>query len=272
VCAVSPYDPAVRGRIEREDGHATQRVGLGSAIAFRALANREIDVYVDYSGTVWANFMGRTDTPPRDVVLAELTDWLRETHGVTLVGALGFENAYALAMRRVRAEELGITSIENLARHAGSLRIGGDFEFFSRPEWQALRDAYGLHFANTRQYQSTFMYEAVASGEVDVISAFSSDGRIAAEDLMVLDDPRQVILPYDAILLVSGRRTGDPLLQCALTPLVGAISIDSMREANLMVDRDAEKASPAEAARWLAGRAAPGRSSRPCRSGATRAR
>src|SRR5690606_12787201 len=102
--------------------------------------------------------------------------WLEERHGVVMLGTLGFENAYGLAMRRDRAEELGIATIADLAAHAGALEIGGDYEFFARPEWEAVRTAYGLQFASRREFESTFMYQAVASGEVDVISAFTSDG------------------------------------------------------------------------------------------------
>jgi osmoprotectant transport system permease protein len=135
------------------------------------------------------------------------------------------------------------------------LRLGTDFEFLARPEWAALRDRYGLAFREQRQYQSTFMYRAVASHEVDVISAFSSDGRIAAYDLVVLEDPKQVILPYDAILLLSPRRANDATLRRALAPLTGAVPIELMREANQMVDRDENKRSPAQAARWIADKA-----------------
>jgi osmoprotectant transport system permease protein len=242
-------------QLEEQGASATRRVGLGSAIAFRALVNDDIDVYVDYSGTVWTNYARRRDMPSRQVLLQELREWLREEHGALLLGTLGFENAYALAMRRERAEELGIASIADLAAHAASLSIGGDFEFFARPEWRALQDRYGLQFAANRQYQSTFMYKAVAGGEVDVISAFSSDGRIAAEDLVVLADTLQVIPPYDAIVLIAPGRAADPLLRRALEPLLGSIPVERMREANLMVDRDEAKLTPPQAARWLAAQA-----------------
>ncbi|HEX7080863.1 MAG TPA: glycine betaine ABC transporter substrate-binding protein [Gammaproteobacteria bacterium] len=241
----------ITGRLARSGKPVSKRVGLGSVIAFRALARNELDVYVDYSGTVWANIMHRADTPPRDQVLREMREWLRREYGVTLLGTLGFENAYALAMRREQAERLGIETIADLAAHAPSMTIGGDFEFFARPEWEAIRSAYGLRFAERRQFQSTFMYRAAASGEVDVISAFSSDGRIAAEDLIVLEDPRNAILPYDAIVLVAPARADDAALLGALRPLIGAIPIDVMREANWRVDRDGDKLTPAAAARWL---------------------
>jgi osmoprotectant transport system permease protein len=241
-------------RIRAQGGTAIRKTGLGSAIAFRALSRNEIDAYVDYSGTLWANVMQRTDRPSREIVLRTTAQWLHEHHGVELLGPLGFENAYALAMRRQQAAELGIRSIRDLAAHAPNLKIGGDFEFFARPEWTALRDHYGLRFAERRQFQSTFMYKAVSSGEVDVISAFSSDGRIAAEDLVVLDDPDQVLLPYDAVILLSPRRAHDAVLRAALEPLRNQVNIELMREANMMVDRESDKVTPAAAARWLAER------------------
>ena len=243
------------GRIARAGSSATQRVGLGSVIAFKALANNDIDAYVDYSGTVWANVLDRKDSPPRVQMLEEMKRLLKEKYGVTLLGALGFENAYALAMRSDDARSLNVRTIADLAARASELRLGTDFEFLARPEWAALRDSYGLAFREQRQYQSTFMYRAVASREVDVISAFSSDGRIAAYDLAVLEDPNQVILPYDAIVLLAPRRANDATLRRALMPLIGAVSIGPMREANQMVDRDANKVSPAQAAQWLAGKA-----------------
>jgi osmoprotectant transport system permease protein len=239
-------------RIEQSGAAATQRVGLGSVFAFKALANNEIDAYVDYSGTVWANVLGRKDSLPRAQMLEEMTRVLKEKYGVTLLGALGFENAYALAMRGDEARSLNVRTIADLSSRASGLKLGADFEFLARPEWAALRDRYGLAFRERRQYQSTFMYRAVANREVDVISAFSSDGRIAAYDLTVLEDPKQVILPYDAIVLLAPRRANDATLRGALTPLIGAVQIGPMREANQMVDRDDNKQTPAQAARWLA--------------------
>ena len=238
-------------RISAAGGTAAQRMGLGSAIVFGALANGDIDVYVDYSGTIWANVMRRTDVPRREPMLAEMGAWLRAEQGIVMLGALGFENAYGLAMRRDRAESLGIATIADLAAHGAELIIGADLEFLARPEWNALQAAYGLQFASRREFGPTFMYEAVVDGEVDVISAFTSDGRIAANDLLVLADPAGAILPYDAIVLIAPHRAEDALLRRALEPLVGAIPLAFMQEANYRVDRDRDKETPAAAARWL---------------------
>ena len=163
----------------RDAGFETaRRDGLGSTVIFDALSSGEIDVYVDYSGTVWADDMRRRDIPGRRAVLDQMSRWLRKTSRIYCVGALGFENAYAFAMRRDRADQLGVRSLADLTRLAPQLKIGGDYEIFSRPEWRAVKRAYGLQFAVERQYQANFLYRAVVSGDVDVISAFSSDGRV----------------------------------------------------------------------------------------------
>jgi osmoprotectant transport system permease protein len=228
---------------------------LGSTVVFDALRQGDIDVYVGYSGTIWANHLKERGGGARWRVLSEVEAYLAREHGIRSLGSLGFEDAYGLAVRRDTAGRLGLRTVADLAAHAPGLRIGGDYEFFGRPEWAAVRDAYRLRFAATVSFDSTLMYEALVRGEVDVISAFTSDGRIAAHDLVVLDDPLAVLPPYDAMILLGPRVADDPTVPCALAALTGAIPVEDMRRANLMVDRDTDKATPEEAARWLLGRA-----------------
>jgi osmoprotectant transport system permease protein len=239
-------------RLEEAGYGVAYREGLGSAVIYRALANGGIDVYVDYSGTLWTNQMHRTDVPPRAEIVRGVAEWTRETSGVRLLGPLGFENAYAFAMRSEDAEARGIATLADLAEAAPRLTFGSDLEFLDRPEWRAVRDAYGLRFAETQRYTPSFMYRALASGRADVISAFSSDGRIAAQHLTVLADPKGAIPGYDAILLLAPDRADDARMIEALRPLVGAIPVEAMREANYRVDRSDDKRTPAQAAQWLA--------------------
>ena len=239
-------------RLRAAGFNVSEKDDLGSAVAYQAVASGEVDAYVDYSGTLWTNVLKRPDNPQRQVLLAQLTQALKARDGVVVLGPLGFENAYALAMRRDRAQALGIHTIADLAAHAPDLTLGSDLEFLSRPEWAALKSAYGLNFKAEKRYQPTFMYKAVTGGEADVISAFSSDGRIAADDLVVLTDPKQAIPPYDAVILLSPKRAADTKFVAALRPLIGAIPVETMRKANLTVDRDQDKQTPAQAADALA--------------------
>lgn len=228
-------------RVARETGRPTRVLqSLGSTVAFDALRTGRIDAYVDYSGTIWATVMKRAGRPPaRDVVLRDMARFLRDEHRIDFVAALGFENAYALAMRRDRAASLGVRRIGDLARAAPQLVIGGDYEFFGRPEWSALRSTYGLRFSAERPMDPSLMYEAAARRDVDVISAFSTDGRIDAFDLVVLEDDRHAIPPYDAVVLARASLARDrPEVLQALRALGGRIDARAMRRMNRAVDED----------------------------------
>lgn len=232
--------------IEQETGRPTQLVqSLGSIVAFDALDAGEIDVYVDYSGTLWANIMGRASEPATtQEVLHALERYLQGERDITLVTTLGFENAYALAVRAEDAGRLHLRRISDLAPHAPAMAIGGDYEFFARPEWTAIREVYGLSFAEQRMMDSTLMYQAVAQENVDVISAFSSDGRVAAYGLTLLDDDRDAIPPYDAVVLVGlNVASRYPDVVQALARLEHSISVDAMRTMNLAVDEAGESPS-----------------------------
>ena len=239
-------------RLTRAGYTVRYRDGLGSAVAFGAVAGGDIDVYVDYAGTIWGAEMKRQDVVPRAQQLRAVAEWTQATHGVTLLGALGFENAYAFAMRGADARARRIATLDDLVPAAPRLALGADLEFLDRAEWAAIRRAYPLRFASTTPYSPTFMYRALESGRADVISAFSSDGRIAADGLTVLRDPKGAIPGYDAIVLIAPRRQGDTRFRAALAPLVGRIPVAAMRAANYRVDRDRDKQTPEAAAQWLA--------------------
>ncbi|GAA4048882.1 ABC transporter permease/substrate-binding protein [Parerythrobacter jejuensis] len=245
----------IGSQLEKAGYTIEYRDGLGSAVVHNAVSTGAIDISVDYTGTIWTNNLKRQDNPGREEMYAIIKAWEAEQTGTLVLGRLGFENAYALGMRADRAAELGVRSIADLASVAPRLVTGGDPEWFERPEWVAVRDAYGLKFARQRNFSPTFMYNALKSGEADVISAYTSDGRIVADNLVILDDPKEALPSYDAMIMISPDRADDARLAAALQPLVGAIDVELMREANLAVDRtDDLKTSPTEAAAMIARR------------------
>ena len=225
------------------------RSGLGSGIAFQSLAAGGIDISIDYSGTLWTQALGRTDVVPRAEMLRIVTQQLKSRYGVTVAARLGFENAYALAMRRADSERLGVRTISDLARVSGRLRLATDLEFQSRSEWAGLRRSYGLEFASIRPFTPVLMVAALNDGAADVITAYSSDGALAGADVVLLTDDRGALPAYDALLLVAPGR--DDLVR-RLARYEGRIRVDAMRVANWQADRPEGKRSPALAARWLA--------------------
>jgi osmoprotectant transport system permease protein len=238
----------IADRLRAQGIAVTIRSGLGSAVAFRALAAGDIDVYVDYSGTLWDSALERKAPAPRAEMLAALRTELPRRYGATVAASLGFENAYALAMKRADAQRLGIVSLADLSARARGLDLATDTEFQSRAEWRSLQSVYGLRFARMTAYTPTLMVRALIDGSADVITAFSSDGRIAADKLQLLTDPRGALPAYDALLLVGPRR---PDLAAKLKGLDGKIPVEAMREANWQVDRNTDKRTPGQAAKWL---------------------
>lgn len=223
---------------ERAGSTAETVESLGSTVAFDALAAGRIDVYTDYSGTIWATILKRGDPPTdRKAVLAEVKRALLAEHGIEVIAALGFENTYAFAMRSADADRLHIRSLADLSARSAELRIGSDYEFFQRAEWKSLTNVYAFKFAQQTSMDSSLMYEAVRTAQVDVITAFSTDGRIAAYNLVLLDDNRQVIPPYEAIVLLRpGFRASFPRVAQQFEALENAISTAEMQRLNGLVD------------------------------------
>jgi len=237
------------GTVRAQTGRpAVTLTSLGSTVAFDALVRDEIDLYVDYTGTLWATVMGRSGPGgSRAEVLAEVRRWLADRHGITLAAALGFENAYCLAVRRETAAALGLERLSDLAGPAPRLTLASDYEFFSREEWRSLERTYHLAFRARRSMDPSLLYQAIARGQVDAITAYSSDGRIGALSLVTLEDDRGAIPPYDAVVLAGprlSRRAPDVVL--AVAGLEARIDVARMRDLNRLVDEDGK--SPAAAA------------------------
>lgn len=232
---------------ELEDvGRAVERKeGIGSAMIFEALKNGKIDCYVDYTGTLWTNVLKRDDQVPSAEMMIDLASELKGKHDVISLGPLGFRNDYVFVMKREKAEELGIKTLDDLAKHAGELRAVSEAEFWERPEWAAVRSAYQFDFDQKKAMDAGLMYGAVANDKADVVVAFRTDGRIVANDLIEIADPARALPPYHAVLLMSKRLAEDPDAVEQLRKLINTISTTEMRGANRSVDSDGKSIATA---------------------------
>jgi osmoprotectant transport system permease protein len=215
-----------------------QRLGLGSDVIYQATQNGNVDVYLEYTGTIWANQMREEVNPGRMAVQRAVIDYVNQQPGMVAIGPSGFQNLYALAMRKDRAAELGVTTIEDLIPIASELSCGADLEFFGRPEWISLRDTYNIDFADKLTFDATLMYSAVNDRQVDLITAYTTDGRVSAYDLLLLEDPRNALLPYDGLFVASEEAASNDVFMSVISELVNRIDDEMMREANRIVDVD----------------------------------
>jgi len=225
---------------------ARRKESLGSTVLFDALRQNQLDVYIDYSGTIWSTQMDKTEVPDAETVLDEVTKWLKEEHDILCLGPLGFDNSYAFAMRPGQAQELGVETMTDVAQYDQRLSIGADYEFFERAEWEEINRTYDYNFDKHVTLDPALRYQAIDAGQVDVIAAYTTDGKLAAFELKLLRDDGGALPPYDAIVLLSPNAAKNTQLLDALDPWIGAISTDTMREANKIVDVD-QKPVPAAA-------------------------
>lgn len=229
--------------LERSGRPVERRPGLGATeIAFQALQSGAIDVYPEYTGTGLLALLGEVPEGGAREVFLRVARVFPERWGVHWLPPLGFENTYAVAMRRETAERLGIRTLSDLARTASTLTGGFSPDFIGRADGLAgLRRAYGVEFAGVRSLLQSVKYQALAAGEVDVIDGYSTDGLIARYDLVVLRDDIGFFPPYEAAPLVSKRLwEGDPAAVATLTALSGRIDVERMRRWNQQVEANGE--------------------------------
>ena len=214
----------------------------GTLICHQALVAGEIDIYVEYSGTALLTLMGReyeSGATPQDVV-TELRREYEQRFDCVVLPPLGFENTYAITVRRSEAEKHGWDKISDIVSAAGRLRGGFTAEFMEREDGlPGLKRAYGLHFDEVIDLSPELMYPAVADGEVDLIGAFSTDGRILEFDLKPLADDRAFFPPYEAMPVV--RRTTlnrSPRLEATLLELDACLDHEAITRLNHAVDVD----------------------------------
>jgi osmoprotectant transport system permease protein len=220
-----------------------RRPGLGATeIAFGALRSGAIDVYPEYTGTGLLAILGEKPLGSTSAVYQRVAMEFRARYGVRWLPPLGFQNSYAIAVRRATADSMHLATLSDLARAAPSLRAGLTPDFIGRADGlPGLQRAYGLTFRDVRTLVPAVKYQALAAGQVDVIDGYSTDGLIARYDLVVLIDDRHFFPPYEAAALIGRRLAGEvPAAAAALAELSGRIDEPRMRALNKRVEVDGE--------------------------------
>jgi len=221
-------------------GHSVdRRPGLGSTeVSFQALRNGAIDVYPEYTGTGLLAILGENPGGTARETYRRVSDAFEERWGVRWLPPLGFQNTYAVAVRRQTADSLGLASISDLAREANRLVAGLSPDFIGREDGlPGLEQAYGLVPGDVRALLQAVKYEALDATRVDVIDGYSTDGFIERYDLVVLEDDRRFFPPYEAAALVSRNLWRDnPRAVATLTELSGMIDEEAMRSWNFRLE------------------------------------
>jgi osmoprotectant transport system permease protein len=214
----------------------------GTAPAFDGVKTGNYDLYVEYTGTALMNILGEELVSDPDEAYALVKERFKEEYDLVWLEPIGFNNTYTLTIREEDAETWGVETISDLKPYAKNLTLGSEPEFLERDDgYPGLKEAYGISFAETQPMDSGIMYNAIKNGEVDVIDAFNTDGRIPAFHLKVLEDDRNFFPPYHAAPLIrADTLEAHPELEEVLNMLQGRIDDEKMRELNARVDIDGE--------------------------------
>jgi osmoprotectant transport system permease protein len=210
---------------------AEHRQGMGGTIiVWQALRGAQIDAYPEYTGTIAEEIL--KDQQLRSA--AAIRDVLSK-FGVGMTQPLGFNNTYALIMRRDRAQELGIRTISDLQKHP-ELKIGLTHEFLARQDgWQPLAARYRLSPQSVIGIDHGLGYAALQNGSIDVKDAYSTDAKIAEYDLVVLEDDVGFFPKYEAVFLFRISMRKDAI--AALRKLGGTLDETRMIQLNAEAER-----------------------------------
>ena len=225
--------------LEARGEQVERRPGLGATeIAFGALRANAIDVYPEYTGTGLLAILHEKPVADPAVVFDRVAREFAQRYGVRWLPPLGFENNFAIAVRRETAERFHLRTLSDLARVSARLTAGFTPDFIGRADGlPGLARTYGIHPRAVRALLPAVKYQALASGAVDVIDAYSTDGLIARYHLVVLEDDRGFFPPYQAAALVSARlQREDPRAIAILTELSGRLDAARMRELNERIE------------------------------------
>jgi osmoprotectant transport system permease protein len=206
---------------------ADRRLGLGATeIAFSALKSNRIDVYPEYTGTGLLAILGERPSPDPRQVYRQVAREFRSRFGTRWLPPLGFQNTYAIAVRRETAVRFRLRTLSDLSRVSPTMRAGLTPDFIGRADGlPGLEKAYGIRFRSVRALLAAVKYQALAAGEVDVIDGYSTDGFIVRYDLVVLKDDRGFFPPYEAAALTSAAFVREvPAGVAALTELSGRLT------------------------------------------------
>jgi osmoprotectant transport system permease protein len=238
--------------LEREGVAVTRRLNLGGTfICDRAIRGGDVDVYIEYTGTALTAILKEPVQRDGEAVLARVRERYAE-QGLSVLPPLGFNNTFAILVRRRDAETLALRTVGDLQKMRDRWRPAFGYEFLERADgYPGLAAAYGLSFATApRAMDLSLVYRALAGGDVDVVNGDSTSGLIDSLDLAVLTDDRAYFPPYHAVPVVrSAVLLREPKVRRALERLAGRISEAKMRRMNRAVD--VEKEDPAVVVRRL---------------------
>ncbi|WP_161978531.1 ABC transporter permease/substrate-binding protein [Streptococcus sp. S784/96/1] len=216
-----------------------------TSFLYEALKAGQIDIYPEFTGTVTGSLLTdppQVSTDPEQVYEAAREGILAQDN-LVMLKPMAYQNTYALAVTRAFADEHGLKTISDLTKVQDQLVAGFSLEFKDRADgYLGIQKLYGLDFT-VNTMEPSLRYQAIQTGDVNLIDAYSTDSQLKQYDLVVLEDDRQLFPPYQGAPLLSQKLLNKhPELEKMLNQLAGKITAEEMSAMNYQVDVEGKSA------------------------------
>lgn len=213
-------------------------IGGGTSNIHPAMEKGDIDIYPEYDSTGWSFVLKNPPLQDGKDLLSELRKQYSYKYKIKWLNYYGFNNTYALAMKKDLAENLGINSYSDLAKKSQDLKFGAEYDFYEREDgFKNLEKNYGMDFGNKKELDIGLKYLSIGENQVDVINVFSTDALLKKYNLKVLNDDKNLFPPYYAATVVREETLKKyPELEPALKKLDNNINNNEMIEMNYLVE------------------------------------
>ena len=213
----------------------------GTKITFEALKSGDINLYPEFSGTAYVALLNESGLKDPDKVHKLVKDRLKAENNLDYLNPLGYNNTYTLAVRAETAEKYNLKTFSDIAKVSGELVIGATMEFLEREDGMlGLKKVYsGMEFKDEKGLDGGLRYTAIKDGKIDVADAFSTDGKLIAYNLVILEDDKNFFPPYYVAPLINGAFAAThPDITEILGKLSGQISETEMQQMNYRADEE----------------------------------
>ena len=214
------------------------RSDLSSDVIFAGIRTGVVDLYVDYTGTVYSGHLKYSDSTDPEEVHKVAARELKDKFNLRMLDPLGFNNTFYLAVRTDTAAEHGLRTFSDLAKVSSGFIFGGSAEILARFDGiPNLKRVYDMSFKEERAMDGAARYIAITNDEIQVTEVFSTDGFILEYALVVLEDNKSFFPPYQGVVVITDDAAEKyPELPAVLGKLTGILTDDIMRDLNYRVD------------------------------------
>ncbi|PLR67364.1 osmoprotectant ABC transporter substrate-binding protein [Bacillus sp. UMB0893] len=221
---------------------------LGSNyVQHQAMLGGDIDISATrYSGTDLTSTLGKDAVKDPEKALKIVQDEFEKEFGYKWFDSYGFDNTYAFTVTKELAEENQLEKVSDLKQSAQNYKLGVDNAWLKRKGdgYEGFVDTYGIEFGKTFPMQIGLVYDAVKNEKMDIVLAFSTDGRIKAYDLKILEDDKKYFPPYDCSPVIPEKVLKEhPEIEGIVGKLIGKIDTETMQELNYEVDGNLKEPS-----------------------------